>query len=104
MTRTTRALKWTVESMAANYYYIDVLTFYRHGLLADPWVSFVPILRWPGRHQNPRLMTFDTDRVERPTRPPANQSRVDDRDLAIHNYHYVDCGPVKARIIPLKAG
>ena len=26
-----------------------------------------------------------------------------DRDLAIHNYHCVNCGSVRARIIPLKA-
>jgi hypothetical protein len=26
-----------------------------------------------------------------------------DRDLAIHNCHCVGCGPVRARIIPLKA-
>jgi len=32
MTGATRALKWTVESMAADYNYIDVLTFYRRGL------------------------------------------------------------------------
>ena len=40
--------KWTVESIAADYNYIDVLTLYRRGLLANSWVSFVPILRWPG--------------------------------------------------------
>ena len=27
--------KWTVESIAADYNYIDVLTLYRRGLFAD---------------------------------------------------------------------
>ena len=40
--------KWTVESMAADYNYIDMLTLYRRGLLADHWISFVPMLGWPG--------------------------------------------------------
>ena len=40
--------KRTVESMAADYNYIEALTLYRRGLLANSRVSFVPILRWPG--------------------------------------------------------
>jgi hypothetical protein len=39
--------KWTVEKLAADYDYIDVLWFYRLGLLANNWGSFVPMLRWP---------------------------------------------------------
>ena len=40
--------KMTVESMAADYNYIDVLNLHRRGLLADHWISFVPLLGWPG--------------------------------------------------------
>ena len=40
--------KMTVESMAADYNYIDVLNLYRRGLLADHWISFVPLLGWSG--------------------------------------------------------
>jgi hypothetical protein len=38
--------KWTVEKLAADYDYIDVHWIYRLGLLADNWVTFVPMLRW----------------------------------------------------------
>jgi hypothetical protein len=40
--------KMTVESMAASRSYIDVLTLYGRGLLADHWISFVPLLGWSG--------------------------------------------------------
>jgi len=39
---------WTVESIAADRNYIDVLTLYRRRLLTDSWVSFVPMLGWRG--------------------------------------------------------
>ena len=48
MTSNGRRAEWTVEKLAADYNYIDVLWFYRLGLLANSWVSFVPMLRWPG--------------------------------------------------------
>jgi hypothetical protein len=47
MTSNGGRAKWTVEKLAADYDYIDALWFYRRGLLADKWVSFVPMLRWP---------------------------------------------------------
>jgi hypothetical protein len=47
MTSNGRRAKWTVEKLAADYDYIDVLWFYRLGLLANNWVSLVPMLRWP---------------------------------------------------------
>src|SRR5580704_10837550 len=39
---------WTVESIAADRNYIDVLTLYRRSLLTDSWVCFVPMLGWRG--------------------------------------------------------
>jgi hypothetical protein len=47
MTSNGRRAKWTVEKLAADYDYIDVLWFYRRGLLANNWVSLVPMLRCP---------------------------------------------------------
>jgi hypothetical protein len=38
--------KWTVEKLASDYNYIDVLWLHRR--LADHWISFVPMLGWPG--------------------------------------------------------
>jgi hypothetical protein len=46
MTSNGRRTKLTIEKLAVDYDYIDVLWFYRRGLLADNWVSFVPMLRW----------------------------------------------------------
>ena len=47
MTLNGQRAKWTVERLAADYDYIDVLWFYRLGLLANNRGSFVPMLRWP---------------------------------------------------------
>jgi hypothetical protein len=42
-------------------------------------------------------------RCRKPAKVTLIEPHPSDRDLAIHNYHRVDCGPVRARIIPLKA-
>jgi hypothetical protein len=42
-------------------------------------------------------------RCRKPVKLAVIEPHPSDRDLAIHNYHCVDCGPVRARIIPLKA-
>jgi hypothetical protein len=43
-------------------------------------------------------------RCRKPVQLDVIEPHPSDRDLAIHTYHCVDCGPVKAGIIPLKAG
>lgn len=48
MTRNERRGKRTVEKLAADYDYIDVRSFHRRGMLTGSWVTFVPMLRWPG--------------------------------------------------------
>lgn len=48
MTRNVRNTQWTVEKIAADYDYIDVRTLRRAGILTDTWVTYLPMLRWPG--------------------------------------------------------
>jgi hypothetical protein len=43
-------------------------------------------------------------RRRKPVKLAVIEPHPSDRDLAIHNYHCVDCGPVRAKIISLKAG
>ena len=59
---------WTVESIAADRNYIDVLTLYRRRLLTDSRVSFVPMIGWRGVakvHASRYLVVVEwRDRVE----------------------------------------
>jgi hypothetical protein len=41
-------------------------------------------------------------RCRKPVKLSAIEPHPTDRDLAIHNYHCVDCGPVLAKLISLK--
>jgi hypothetical protein len=43
-------------------------------------------------------------RCRKPVKLTLIEPHPGDRDLAIHNYHCVDCGPVRAKIISLKSG
>jgi len=74
MTSNGQRAKWTIEKMAADYDYIDALWLYRRGLLADTWVSFVPMLGWP------KVSKFRVSRylvlVEWRDRPSPQQIRV----------------------------
>jgi hypothetical protein len=74
MTSNGGRAKWTVEKLAADYDYIDALWFYRRGLLADKWVSFVPMLRWP-RVSKIRASRY-TVLVQWHDRPDPQQIRV----------------------------
>ena len=42
-------------------------------------------------------------RCRKPLKLTLIEPHPSDRDLAIYNYHCVDCGAVRAKIIPLKA-
>ena len=63
-------------------------------------------IRRGGEKARMSLTIFINDtcpRWRKPVKLTLIEPHPSDRDLAIHNYHCVDCGPVRAKTIPLKA-
>jgi hypothetical protein len=105
MTSNGQRAKWTIERFAADYDYIDVHWLYRKGLLADSWVFFVALLRWP------RVSKIRASRywvlVEWRDRPAPQQIQVSWTPCHLGGYRpwlHCPCGRRVARLFKGLAG